>query len=233
MRALRISLLLVAAVSIMTAASAKPSRPAPRKAASLTPAGDPLAGVHRAVGETRIDCNAALETVMLIAGLAVKAPEPTAFQAQVCSRFALFSNHPAVVETASLMAHGFGYRELARFSTFLSSAPNFVLNESDELKDLAGLLPPASDPKFNMDRLAGYSRLVREFYWDTHVGRFLRESTAHYQQALRGLSVSDFSPDAKVLFSPLAPVTADGRLAFTRQTPRPVDYIVLGRNQQN
>jgi len=225
-----IYIVLITCVAALPAATVKTTKAAIRKTAPLTPAGDPLAGLHRSVGETRIDCNAALETVMLLVDLASKAPEGSSFHADARSKFAVYATHPAAVETASLMSHGFGVRELARFSTFLSPAPSFVLNESEELSDLARLLPPAADPKFNLDRLSGYARLVREFYWDTRVGRFLRDSTGYYQQALRVLPVADVPSESRLLFSPLAPVTPEGRIAFTRRTPRQIDYVVLERN---
>jgi hypothetical protein len=190
--------------------------------------GDPLAGLRRISGKTSVECNGALETVMLLALLASVGPAPTEFQAQARARFSLHANHPAVRETAALLQHGFGYAELAKFSTLMTSAPYFVLTESPELKELAKKLP-SSDIEFNIDRLYGYAKLVREFYWDSQVGRFLRSSLSYYQQAARRTLPPDAPRGAKVLLSALAPLPASGRIEFTRRTPRPVAYLVVGR----
>ena len=124
--------------------------------------GDPLAGIARLAGQTRVEASGALETLMLLADLASPDSVQTEFRAQARERLALHANHPAVRETAALMAHGFGYPELARFSTFFSQAPFFVLTDSDELEELAAVLPPANG-SFNLDRLHGYAKLVRDF----------------------------------------------------------------------
>ena len=196
-------------------------------AAAAATTGDPLAGVRRLAGEKRIECSGALETVMLLAQLTSAGPAPTGFQAQARARFALRANHPAVRETAALIDRGFGHRELARFSMLMSPAPYFALVDSEELKQLAELLPGANI-EFNVDRLHGYARLVREFYWDNHVGRFLRASLPYYQQAVRRAPAADVPAGAKVLLSPLAPLPESGRIEFTRRTPRAVSYVVVG-----
>jgi hypothetical protein len=197
-------------------------------AAAANSTGDPLALVHRLAGQTRVECSGALETVMLLAQLAAPSPEgappPTGFQTQARARFALQSNHPAVQETAALMGHGFGLPELARLSTMMSPAPYFTLIESPEVKQLAASLPSANG-EFNLDRLYGYSKLVREFYWDNHVGQFLRSSTPYYQQVVKRPLPPDLPPGARILLSPLAPAA---RIEFTRQIPKPVTYLVLG-----
>ncbi|MBI3698707.1 MAG: hypothetical protein HY238_28190 [Acidobacteria bacterium] len=184
--------------------------------------GDPLAGLGRVAGQTRIEASGALETLMLLADLTSSDPAPTEFQAQARARFALRANHPAVRETAALMARGFGYAELARFSTFLSQAPYLVLSDSEELNELADMLPRAN-AGFNLDRLHGYAKLVREFYWDAKLGQFLRGALPSYQRAVRRASPAGSA--SKVLVSLLAPA---GRIEFERRTPRPVTYVVLG-----
>ena len=193
-------------------------------AAAAAATGDPLGGLSRLSGQARIEASGALETVMLLAQLASTSSAPTAFQSQARARYALRSNHPAVRETAALMAHGFGYEELARFSTFLTTAPYLVLIESEELNDLARMLPKANG-SFNLDRLHGFARLVREFYWDNHVGRFLRESLPAYQQAVKRAAPAGSPPGGRTIRSLLAPA---GRLEFTRRTPRAIAYLVLG-----
>ncbi len=213
---------------VLLAADVAAGHKAPRKQpAAPAAAGDPLASLHRVAGPVRIDCSGALETVMLLAELGSTGPAITEFQAQARARFAVYAQHPAVVETSSLLTRGFGYKELAEFSTLLSPAPYFALNESDELAALAKLLPSA-DLNFNVDRLLGYARLIREFYSDAHMGKFLRESTGEYQQALKQVSAEDLPPGVKVLLSPLAPVPPAGRIEFSRRGGRPANYIVLG-----
>ncbi|MBI3666522.1 MAG: hypothetical protein HY236_09930, partial [Acidobacteria bacterium] len=98
------------------------------------------------------------------------------------------------------------------------------LKDSKELAQLAEMLP-SGNVSFNMDRLAGYAKLVREFYWDNHVGRFLRDAVPHYRQAVGRKLPSDLPPGARVLLSPLAPVA---RMEFVRRSPKPVTYLVLG-----
>src|SRR5262249_60463764 len=181
-------------------------------AAAAAQTGDPLAGVRRMAGKKTIECSGALETVMLLAQLASAEPAQNDFQTQGRAGFAPYASHPAVRETAALMEHGFAYRELARFAMLVTSAPYFVLEDSEELKELAALLPNANGT-FNLDRLHGYAKLVREFYWDNRVGQFLRSSLTYYQKASRRALPSDAPPGARVLFSPLAPET---RLEFKR-----------------
>lgn len=171
-----------------------------------------------------MECSGALETVMLLVQLASPGPSQNEFQAQARARFSLYGNHPAVRETAALMERGFGYQELALLSTFLSPAPYFLINDSPELRDLAERLPGAPT-SFNLDRLHGYSKLVREFYWDTRMGQFLRSSLASYQQAVRQAVPTEAPPGAKVVPSLLAPTP---RIEFKRRTPRPATYWVLG-----
>lgn len=206
------------AVSVAFGAAAKKATRAP------SGIGDPLAAAHRLGGKTAVECSGALETLMLLAQLAAKDPAQTGFQQQARARFASRANHPAVRETAALMSRGFGIEELARFSTFLSPAPYFVLQESEELKDVAALLP-GGDVGFNLDRLSGFARLIREFYWDNRVGQFLRESLPYYQQALKRATAGADASGARVLVSPLAPAA---RLEFQRKSPRPLTYLVLG-----
>jgi hypothetical protein len=186
--------------------------------------GDPLAAVHWLAGKTGIECSGALETVMLLVQLATKDPAQTDFQQQARARFVSRASHPAVRETAALLGRGLAVEELARFSTFLSPTPYFVLNESEELKDVAALLP-GGDIGFNLDRLSGYAKLIREFYWDNRVGQFLRESLPYYQQALKRATPGDSASGSRVLVSPLAP---SPRLEFQRKSPRPLTYLVLG-----
>ncbi len=166
--------------------------------AASPPAGDPLSVVKRASG--------ALETVMLLAQLAAPGPARNEFQARVKARYALQASHPAVVETGSLLEHGWSYAELARFAGLMNSAPYFALNDSEELAELGALLPQTRDKTFHQDRLHGYARLIREFYWDNHVGRFLRSALPAYQQAAKRPLPDDAPVDAKVMVSLLAPV---------------------------
>ncbi len=191
-------------------------------AASTT--GDPLAGVRRVAGKNRVECSGALETVMLLAQLASGAPPRGEFQTQARARFGAYANDPAVQETAALMERGLGYLELARFAILMTPAPYFVLEDSEELKELAAALP-AANGTFNLDRLHGYAKLVREFYWDHRVGQFLRSSLTYYQKASRLPLPSDAPAGARLLFSPLAPET---RLEFKRLPPRAATYWVLG-----
>jgi len=156
--------------------------------------------------------------------LASPGPARTGFQAQTRQKFALYTLHPAVRETAALMDRGFGCRELARLASSMTSAPYFTLAEGEEVSELAGLLP-GRDKSFNLDRLFGYSKLVREFYWDHRMGRFLRGSLPAYQQAVRRPLPADLPPGAKIVISPLAPVE---RIEFTRRSPRAVTWVVLG-----
>jgi hypothetical protein len=155
------------------------------------------------------------------------APPPTPFQLLARDKFAAYATHAAVVETADLLRHGFGYRELARFAACVNSAPYFVLTESEDLWQLAELLP-SSDTSFNVDRLYGYAQLVKEFYWDARVGTFLRESLDTYRQVIRRPLPSDVPAGATVLVSPLAPLAPGDRLEFARRSPRPAAYLVLG-----
>src|SRR5262249_17625111 len=152
--------------------------------------------------------------VMLLVQLATKDPAQTEFQQQARARFASHATHPAVRETAALVGRGVAVEELARFSTFLSPAPYFVLNESEELRDVAALLP-GDNIDFNLDRLSGYAKLIREFYWDNRVGQFLRESLPYYQQALKRAAPGAAATGARVLVSPLAPLP---RLEFQRKS---------------
>ncbi len=195
----------------------------PQFAAGAAATGDPLAGVRRVAGKNTIESSGALETVMLLAQLASGAPPRSDFQTQARARFASHASHPAVRETAALMERGFGYQELARFA-MLMTAPYFVLEDSEELKELAAVLPSANGT-FNLDRLHGYAKLVREFYWDNHVGQFLRSSVAYYQKASRIALPSGAPLGARVLFSPLAPET---RFEFKRPPPRSATYWVWG-----
>lgn len=230
MKSLGISLALAAAAAMMVLPAAtvrKSSAPARKKAAaakakSAGSGGDPLAGLRRVSGATTIECNGSLETLMLLAQLAQPGPAQGEFQEQARVQFASKSNHPAVRETAALIARGFGCRELALLSTFMTQAPYFELLESPELKELAELLPGA-DVAFNLDRLAGYSKLVREFYWDNRVGQFLRTMLPHYQRALRDATLKDSPPGARIFVSPLCPAAT---LEFERRTPRPTTYLV-------
>ena len=189
--------------------------------AAAAATGDPLAATRRLNGKTTVACNGALETVMLLAQLASAEPAQSEFQGQARARFALHSSHPAVRETAALLERGFGNRELARFAVLMSSAPYFVLEDSEELRELAVLLPSTS-LDFNLDRLHGFAKLVREFYWGNHVGQFLRSSLAYYQRASKQSVPSDVPAGARVLFSPLAP---SSRIEFKR---RAASYWVLG-----
>ena len=187
-------------------------------AATAVNTADPLATVRRPAGKTSVEVRATLETAMLLALLGSTGPVRSEFQGQVRSKFALYARDPAVRETMALMGRGFGYSELARFSMCLSAAPYFVLNDSPQLLELAALLPGA-DRAFNLDRLYGYSKLIREFYWDRHVGRFLRSSVPYYQQVVRRRLPADVAPGNRVILSPLAPVE---RIEF------PVNYLVIG-----
>lgn len=180
-------------------------------AVATAPTGDPLATLKRA--------NGALETVMLLAQLAAPGPARNEFQARVKAKYALQAAHPAVQETASLLEHGWTYAELARFATLMNSAPYFVLNGSDELAELAALLPETKDKTFHQDRLHGYSKLIREFYWDNHVGRFLRSALPAYQQAVKRPLSEEAPEGAKVVVSLVAPVE---RIELTRY------LVVLG-----
>jgi len=135
-------------------------------------------------------------------------------------------NHPAVSETAALVEAGFGLEQLARLAALLSPAPAFRLSDSPELAALAQHLPGA-DIAFNQDRLHGYAKLVREFYWDNRLGQFLRESLPHYQQALRQAPASRAPVGTRILISLLAPLAPEGRLQFERHAPRPVRYLIL------
>src|SRR5713226_9562081 len=114
--------------------------------------GDPLAGVRRVAGKNTVESSGAFETVMLLAQLASGAPPRSDFQRQARARFAPYASHPAVLETAALMERGFGHRELARFGMLLTPAPYFVLEDSEELQELAALLPNTNGT-FNLDRL--------------------------------------------------------------------------------
>ncbi|MBI3666118.1 MAG: hypothetical protein HY236_07815 [Acidobacteria bacterium] len=208
---LRVAVLL--AVAAAGAPSVMPSGP-----------GDPLASLRRTTGSIRVECNTALETVMLLVQLASPGPPLTDFQAEARSRFSLHSNHAAVRETAALMEHGLTGQDLARFSTFMASAPDFRLKDSKELAQLAEMLP-SGNVSFNMDRLAGYAKLVREFYWDLRVGQFFRDAAPRYRQAVGRKLPPDLPPGSRVLLSPLAPVA---RMEFVRRSPKPVTYLVLG-----
>ena len=167
-------------------------------AAAASPTGDPLSAVKRA--------NGALETVMLLAQLASPGPARNEFQARVKAKYALQASHPAVVETGSLLEHGWSYTELARFAALMNSAPYFALNDSEELSELGALLPQTRDKTFHQDRLHGYARMIREFYWDNHVGRFLRLVLPAYQQAVKRPLPDDAPAGAKLMVSLLAPV---------------------------
>jgi hypothetical protein len=172
-------------------------------ALAATPTGDPLGPAKRAKGSAPVAANGAIETVMLLAQLATPAPPRSEFQARVRAKYAGHAGHPAVQETASLLAHGWDHAALARFAALLSQAPYFVLSDSETLRELAGRLPPTRDPDFHLDRLHGYAKLVREFYWDNHVGRFFRGSLTAYQQAVKETFVE---PGAgRVVVSLLAP----------------------------
>lgn len=166
--------------------------------AAASPTGDPLSVVKRASG--------ALETVMLLAQLAAPGPAQNEFQARVKAKYALHASHPAVVETGSLLEHGWSYTELALFAALMNSAPYFVLEDSEELAALAALLPETRDKTFHQDRLQGYARLIRAFYWDNRVGRFFRTVLPAYQQAAKGPLPDDAPAGAKVVVSLLAPV---------------------------
>jgi hypothetical protein len=192
-------------------------------AAASQPAGDPLALVRGGDARTVVRCSGSLETMMLLAQFAGRYPALNDFQAEARSRLALYAGHAAIHETAALMQYGLGYQDLALFSTLMTQAPYFSLQDSPELKELASRLP-GPDKEFNLDRLYGYSRLVREFYWDTRLGAYLRSSLAVYQQAARR-PLPPGLPEARILVSPLAPTD---RIEFTRRTPQPVSYVVLG-----
>ncbi len=193
-------------------------------ALAAAPLGDPLASLRRTAGKTRIEASGTLETVMLLAGLAAPPADPTAFQSGALARFSLAAHHPAVRETAALLERGLGWPELARLASFMAPAPHFLMPPSEELTELAALLP-GGHVGFNLDRLHGYTKLVREFYWDNHVGRYLAGVREHYAEALARPLPADVPAGAKVLVSPLAP---SGRLQFTRRRPSPLTYIVLG-----
>ncbi len=191
--------------------------------AAAAATGDPLASVRRVQGVTQVGASGAVETVMLLAQLAAPGAALTDFQAQARARFAA-PGHAAVEETAALLTRGFSCAELARFATLMGPAPHFGLLDSPELAELAERLPPAQG-KFNQDRLHGYARLVREFYWDRHVGRFLRSVLPYYQQAVKRPLPAGAAPGAKVLVSPLAPAT---RIEFTRPASSPALWLVIG-----
>jgi hypothetical protein len=186
--------------------------------------GDPLAAARRVQGQVAVAANGALETVMLLAQLSTPGPPRNEFQARVRQKYGLYASHPAVQETAALLEKGWTYTELARFATLMNSAPYFVLSDSPELEELASLLPESKDRSFNLDRLHGFAKLVREFYWDHHVGRFLRATAAAYQQAVRQPLTEDVGPGSRVLVTLVAPVE---RLEFTRQALAPAPHVVL------
>jgi len=191
---------------------------------AATPVGDPLAGARRVQGQTVISASGAFETVMLLVQLATPGPARTEFQARVRSRFALHSGHPAVRETASLLDRGWGWPELARFATLFNSAPYFVLPESQELEDLAALLPETRDRAFHLDRLHGFGRLVKDFYWENRVGTFLRETARGYQEAVKQPLDQPAPPGARVIVSLLSP--AD-RIEFTRRASALQTHLIL------
>lgn len=166
-------------------------------AQAASPTGDPLSAVKRS--------NGALETVMLLAQLAGSGQPQDEFQARVKAKYALHASHPAVVETGSLLEHGWSYAELARFAALMTPAPYFVLEDSEELAKLGALLPQTQDKTFQQDRLQGYARLIRAFYWDNRVGRFFRSVLPAYQQAAKGPLPDDAPAGAKVMVSLLAP----------------------------
>jgi hypothetical protein len=186
-------------------------------------AGDPLGAIRRVQGKTAVQSSGALETVMLLAQLAGRNRTLSEFQGQMQSRFILHAGHPAVHETAALIQQGLEYPELALFATLMTQAPYFTLQDSVELRQLAERLPGA-DKELNADRLHGYSKLVREFYWDTRLGTVLRGAVTSYQAALRHPLPADLPAGARVLISLLAPPE---RLEFTRRNP-PATYVVLG-----
>jgi len=197
--------------------------------AAAAQTGDPLAQVKRVQGKTATAASGALETVMLLAQLATPGPPRNEFQARVKAKYGLHASHPAVQETASLLEHGWSLAELARFVMLMNSAPYFMLNDSAELDDLAGLLPGTRDRTFHQDRLHGYAKLIREFYWDNHVGRFLRTMLPAYQQAVRDPLAEEAPPEAKVTVSLLAPVE---RLEFTRSSAPAAHLVVLGSSDR-
>jgi hypothetical protein len=172
-------------------------------AVAATPTGDPLAPAKRAKGSAPVAANGAIETVMLLAQLATPGPPRSEFQARVRTKYAAQAGHPAVQETASLLAHGWDHTALVRFATLVTQAPYFALSDSETLRELAALLPATRDPDFHLDRLHGYAKLVREFYWDHQVGRFFRGSLAAYQQAVKEALVEPGG--GRVVVSLLAP----------------------------
>ncbi len=198
-------------------------------AAAAAQTGDPLALVKRAQGSRTVSASGAIETVMLLAQLAAPGPPRNEFQARLRARYALHARHPAVLETADLLEHGWSYSELARFASLMTPAPYFVLSESEELDELAALLPATGDKSFPKDRLYGYVRLVKEFYWDNRVGRWLREAAPAYQQAVRRPLPEEVPAGARVLISLAAPVD---RIEFTRRPPGPAaNLVVLGSSE--
>ena len=200
-----------------------PPRTSARYALLAVQTGDPLSAARRLEGQTVIAANGALETVMLLAQLATPGPPRTEFQARTRARYASQAAHPAVRETASLLERGWTWPDLARFATLLNSAPYFVLPESDELAELTIMLPETRDRNFHLDRLHGYARLVKDFYWDCRVGNFLRETTRAYRQAVRRPLEDPVPAGARVTVSLLAPVD---RIEFTRSASAPQLHLV-------